>query len=348
MDRNRWTAVPSTQVLLVRRRAEGGMTSILSELWAAIEGRENHLAVSIASGDRLDVRQYMVHQRMSSLFQVSVVALSANPSIDLDAVVGQEASFAIQALEPRCWTGICNHIEQVAAEPDGLSTYEVSIVPTLWLATQRRNYRMFQQLSEPDIVLGMLKEWGIAIDARFDTKAYKKRKYRVQYGESDFNFMSRMLEDAGISFFFEQQGAKSQLVLADAPERGARRPSALRFDASPTGASGRGEHATAVRYGQQVRPGKVTLRDHDYRLPPTYKLMASATGWLDVEGRLESFHYTPGSFLFGADKGESTPMADDRGKTRTDEAAAAILAQKRLDAQRGARSLRPSRRTRWT
>jgi type VI secretion system secreted protein VgrG len=313
------------------------MAAVVSELRAALE-HGGHLSASIASGDRLDVRQYTVHQRMSALFQVSLVVLSDNASIDLDAVVGQEASFTILTAppaEPRFWKGICNHMQLLAAEPDGLSTYQVSIVPTLWLATQRRNYRMFQQISEPDIVRTLLDEWGIDADPRFDQAAYKKRKYRVQYGESDFDFMSRMLEDAGISFFFEQQGQESRLVLCDAPEKGARRPSSLRFNASPTGEVGRGEHVTAVRYGQQVRPGKLTVRDHDYRLPPAYKLLTSAAGGLPVEARLESFHYAPGAFLFGTDKGESTPVADDRGKTRTDEAEGAILAQKRLDAHRG-------------
>jgi type VI secretion system secreted protein VgrG len=313
------------------------MTAIDSKVNAAL-GHEAHLLAQIASGDHLDVRQYTVRQRMSALFEVSLVALSENASVDLDAVVGQEASFTIPTAppaEPRFWKGICNHMQLVAAEPGGLSTYHVSIVPTLWLATQRRNYRMFQQISEPDIVQKMLSEWGIDPDLRIDPAAYKKRKYRVQYGESDFDFMSRMLEDAGISFFFEQQDQESRLVLCDAPENGTRRPSALRFNASPTGEAARGEHVTAVRYGQQVRPGKLTMRDHDYRLSPTYKLLASAARGLPAEARLESFHYAPGAFLFGSDKGESTPAADDRGKTRTDEAEGSLLAQKRLDAQRG-------------
>jgi type VI secretion system secreted protein VgrG len=76
------------------------------------------------------------------------------------------------------------------------------------------------------------------------------------------------------------------------------------------------------------------MRDHDARLSPDLKLLASASGGLDLERRLEDFNYTPGAFLFGADKGEDTPFADDKGKSRTDTAEAATLAQKRLDAER--------------
>src|SRR6202044_2577898 len=109
-----------------------------------------------------------------------------------------------QALTPfRFWTGLCKHIQQVAVEETGLSTYEITIVPTLWLATQRRNHRMFQQLSELDIVRRLLAEGGIEPDLRIGG-TYKKRDYRVQYAESDYAFLCRMLEAAGISFFFEQ------------------------------------------------------------------------------------------------------------------------------------------------
>src|SRR5262249_28703511 len=73
----------------------------------------------------------------------------------------------------------------------------------------------------------------------------------------------------------------------------------------------------------------------DYRLPPQYKLLASAeAGAGGIEQQLEQFHYAPGAFLFRADKGESTPSADDRGKTRSDEAEGQALAQRRLEADR--------------
>jgi type VI secretion system secreted protein VgrG len=77
------------------------------------------------------------------------------------------------------------------------------------------------------------------------------------------------------------------------------------------------------------------MRDHDYRRPPSYKLMSSAAGGKGIEEKLERYHYTPGAFLFGADQGDATPSADDKGKARTDEKEAATLAQKRLDAKRG-------------
>jgi type VI secretion system secreted protein VgrG len=298
-----------------------------------------NLVVSVASGDTFDIREFSVHEQMSSLFNVSLIALCDNASIDFEAVVGQPARFQMRSghragSPPRVWSGICNELQQLQTEESGLSTYRLNIVPTLWLLTQRRNHRMFQQISEPDIVLKLLSEWQIEPVLKIDRPAYKKRKYRVQYAESDYAFMSRMLEDAGITFYFDQKDDESTLVLADAPQSNEPRPKMIAFRDNPTVADR--EHVTDVRIGRKVRPGKYTMRDHDYRRPPNYKLMASAAGGtLAVEEKLERFHYTPGAFLFGAEKGDDTPSADDKGKARTDEAEAAVLSQKRLAAKRG-------------
>ena len=317
----------------------GSTSGIAGKAAAAISGLlgGKNLELHVASGDGLDVRNFAVQERLSSLFQVNLVAVSENPSIDFDAVVGQPARFTLHAgTHERFWTGLCNHFEQVRVEPNGVSTYQLSIVPALWLLTQRKNHRMFQQISEPDIVLKVLKEWDIEPEVRIDRGAYKKRKYRVQYAESDFAFISRMLEDAGITFYFEQVGEETKVVLSDAPQSNGKRALPLLFadDVSTTRIHDAGI-VTGMRMRQRVRPGKYTLQDHDYRRPPSYKLVSSASGGSGIEDKLERYDYSPGAFLFGTSQGEASPVADDKGKTRTDEKEAAILAQKRLDAKRG-------------
>jgi type VI secretion system secreted protein VgrG len=298
--------------------------------------RNARFEVNLASGDVLDVRRFSVHERISSLFAVTLVAVSPSPDLDFEAVIGQAARFVAQAglaggVRTRVWTGICKEVHEVAVEEAGLSTYEIEIVPVLWLASQRRNHRMFQLLSDLDIALKLLSEWGIEPDLRLNG-TYKKRKYRVQYGESDYAFMCRMLEDAGVSFYFTGDGGETRLVLSDAPETNDVRDPRIPFRDRPSDADL--EHVTRVRAGRRVRPGRYTLRDHDYRRPPSYNLLASAAAEGGIEQQLERFHYTPGAFLFESDRGDSTPHADDRGRYRTDEGEAAAIAQRRLDAQR--------------
>jgi type VI secretion system secreted protein VgrG len=300
------------------------------------QARQARFEVNLASDDVLDVRRFSVHERISALFSVTVTAVSPSADLDFEAVIGKAARFVAQAglageVRTRVWTGICKEVHEVAAEETGLSTYEIEIVPVLFLASQRRNHRMFQLLSDVDIVSKILSEWGIEPDLRLHA-TYKKRKYRVQYGESDYAFLSRLLEEAGVSFYFTGDSGETRLVLSDAPETNDPRDPRIPFRDRPGDVDL--EHVTRVRVGRRVRPGRYTLRDHDYRRPASYRLLASAAAEGGIEQQLERFHYTPGAFLFESDRGEATPTADDRGRYRTDEAEAAAIAQRRLDAQR--------------
>jgi type VI secretion system secreted protein VgrG len=290
--------------------------------------------VRVASGDALDIRHFRVQERMNTLFEITLEAVSENLDIDFEDVVGKPTSFVLRGglgpQQDRLFTGVVSHLQQVQVEDRGLSTYHLTLVPTLWLLTQRRNYRMFQHLSELEIVRQLLAEWGIKTTEKL-TGQYKKRKYRVQYGESDFTFLSRMLEDAGISFYFEVQGDETVLVLSDGPQLNAlRKPIAYRENVTDFDV----EHVSKVTIGRRVRPGKYTIRDHDYRRPASFKLVATAQAPSSAEEKLERFHYVPGSFLFDADKGDPTPAADDKGRYRTSESDGSDLAKKRLDAKR--------------
>jgi len=147
----------------------------------------HNLSVSIASGDAVDVRSFRVRELMSGLFEAKIVGVCENADIDFDAVAGQTMRFLVHGRAERAWTGVCSDLQQIAVEEQGLSTYEITLVPALWLLTQRRNYRIFQQMSEIDIVRKLLGEWGIAPTLKL-SGAYKKRNYRVQYGETDYAF----------------------------------------------------------------------------------------------------------------------------------------------------------------
>ncbi|XXY44569.1 type VI secretion system tip protein TssI/VgrG [Sorangium sp. So ce269] len=294
-----------------------------------------NIEVTVASGDQLDVRHFHISERMSALFEISLVVLCENADIDFEAVVGQPVTFTLrQGITERAvrtWTGICNHVEQVATEELGVSTYKLVLVPALWLLTQRRNHRMFQLQSELDIARVLLAEWNIPTLERI-SGTYRKRKYRVQYGESDFAFLCRMLEDAGISFYFQTDDGETRLVLDDVPQTNDSRSPPIAFRDNPTDADR--EHVTKMRVGRRIRPGKYTVRDHDYRRLPEYALRSSAQAPEPLEGQLERYHYVPGAFLYESDKGHPTPVADDRGRYRTDEREAIALAQRRLEAKR--------------
>ncbi|MDI1435463.1 type VI secretion system Vgr family protein [Polyangium sorediatum] len=296
----------------------------------------NHATIEIASGDFLDVRTFAIKQGINQLFHIDVRAVSRSLDIDFDEVIGKPASFRLRTSQASpTWQSICSQIEQVRADAQGLATYTLTLQPRAWLMTQRKNYRIFQFETELDIVKKMLGEWGIEFEERLDPANYKPRKYRCQYAETDFAFLSRMLEDAGASYYFEQRDDKTVLILDDAPHARELQKPGLRFHDEPNTTLDEA-FVTRVAIRQRVRPGKVTIGDLDYRKPSTNQPSLAATGGLPQEQALEQFHYEPGAFLFKqSGGGGSTPTADDRGSSRTDEQLGNVKTQNRLHGKRG-------------
>src|SRR5262245_24482211 len=170
----------------------------------------------------LSVRHISVREQLSDLFSVTILARSPRPDLDVEAMLFRPACLSIHHHGSRRYAGLCASAEQIQAEPTGLSTYAVRIVPRLWLATLRHNYRIFQHLSVPEILRSLLEELSVAHAFRIDEDAFPELEYRVQYGESDYAFLCRLCEDAGLSFFFEDaegvaEDSGSVVVFSDAP-----------------------------------------------------------------------------------------------------------------------------------
>ena len=302
-----------------------------------------HIALSFESGESsLEARTFSVREGLSELFQVSVVALSRRADIDLEALVGRSASVRILSGVAhvtrwgRHWRGIVSHVEQVQPEvsDEGRSTYALTVVPELWLLTQRKGYRVFQHLSIPEITDRILAEWKIEPRWAIDRGAYPKLEYKVQYGETDHTFLCRLWEEAGITFHFPEDEAKgSRLLLGDHLAAGEPHDaSPIRYVPEPNEAA-QLEFVTEVQIAHGVRPGAVTFRDHEFR-KPDYPLFGKATGGPPHEQRYEQYNYDPGAFLVLGGRPGNTPRADDKGVARHDEAFGQRLAERSLAAAR--------------
>jgi len=306
------------------------------------------LELTFANGDAsLSVRRFVIREALSRPFEVDVIARSEREDLELQTFVNKAAALKLEPDVPpqaaRVWAGLVSSMEQLQAEETGVSTYALRIVPTLWRTTLRRGNRIYQHLSTPQIVTQLLAEWDVEPELRIDPGAYPTHEYRVQYGETDFAFLSRLLEEAGIAYFFlhgeGQDGGMGQeltkLVLADEPQSNAPRPGGpLPYADNPNEAFAP-EFTTKVRQAQVVTPGRYTIRDFDFRNRPDYQLFAESESDSDnEENKYEQYHYLPGAFVVEPGQGGDTPVADDRGIARVNETEAQNLAQRSLDGER--------------
>ena len=241
------------------------------------------------------VLRFTGSEGLSSLFEFQVELASENPDVDPAQVVGKTALLAIRG-EPgfRHLSGIIARFEQVNELPH-YTVYRALVVPVVWRLQHRQDCRIFQKLDTPAILKKVFETAGVPSDrVRFSlVNSYEPRDYCVQYRESDWAFASRLMEEDGIFYFFEHHEDKHILVLGD-------KESALKpidgGDTLPFRRASGGvvmeDHVARFRRVQEVRPGKTSLRDFNFKKPG---LPMSAEHTAEVDTDLEVYDY-PGEY----------------------------------------------------
>jgi len=297
------------------------------------------VVLNVASGDTMSVRRFAVHEALSMPYEVNLVVHSESWEVPLESNVGQEASFKLTNVtdspQERTWGGVCSHLAQLRAETDASSTYLVRLVPKLWLLSQRRGHRIFQRKKLVDIVKEILDEWQVKNRLEC-TSDYIEHDYVVQYGETDLAFVTRLLERAGITYYFDFQSG-GDVVLSDAPHLGKPRAGDPLPWADKPQESAAAEWVSRVVVGYSVRPGDYKIRDFDFRRKPDFELFGKAEPTKAPED-----HYEPGDMkrVDPPDgSGGGTPVADDKGKVRHSMKAAETMAKRRLRGERFGRRI---------
>ncbi|MNQ49388.1 Phage-related baseplate assembly protein [compost metagenome] len=148
--------------------------------------------------------------------------------------------------------------------------YQLVLRPWLWWLTLASNNRVFQNLATSDIVTTIFKAHGFTDYVLKLTGSYSPREYCVQYGETDFAFVSRLLEEEGIFWFFTHEGGKHSLVLADSNDAFVQIPNGPTVPYLGQGIGVRELHG--VRSGQlclQAVAGVYSATDYEFTTPTT-------------------------------------------------------------------------------
>jgi type VI secretion system secreted protein VgrG len=215
---------------------------------------------------------------VSTLFHFQAELLGRDEKADFDAIVGKGVTISVAAGGgDRYFHGVVSRFAQ-SGTVGRHATYRADIVPWLWFLTRTSDCRIFQKKSVPDIVKQLFGEYGFA-DYRFRlTGSYEPREYCVQYRETDFNFVTRLLEEEGIFFFFEHEDDKHTLLVADSARAHESCPvlDSVRFVHEQV-SLGEDDVVTLFSKEQEVRAAKVAHTDYNFETP-SLDLAASATG----------------------------------------------------------------------
>jgi type VI secretion system secreted protein VgrG len=245
--------------------------------------------------EELRVVRFQGSEAVSQLFRFELTVAAESPDLKFDDVVNQPALLTVEGDGTRHVNGIVSRIEQ-SGQAGRFTLYDLTVVPAVWRLKLRHDCRIFQEKSVKDIVTHVLDKAGVPADAyRFDLqKEGGPRTYCVQYRESDWDFVSRLLEEEGIYYFFEHGETMCKLVMADhtSAQGDIEGEAALPY-VPAAGLKSKEEHVTRFSYAEEMRPGKVTLTDYNFT-KPSLNLAAEATG--ETFKELEIYDF-PGEYL---------------------------------------------------
>lgn len=166
-------------------------------------------------GDAIVPYRLVGEEALSQAYRFEVQCYSTE-ALTADNLLGQVASVTIRfASGERLVAGIVSSLCSEGWLARGVRGYRIEIVPELWRLTLRSCSRVFQNLSLPDILEKVLSEAQITRVERRLSGTYGKFATVTQYDESDFAFVSRLMERAGIGYYFTHAAAGSTLVLTD-------------------------------------------------------------------------------------------------------------------------------------
>lgn len=212
-----------------------------------------------------------VHERISAIPTFDVDFWCEDSKLALEDIVGETMHIVAgddAGSKKRFFRGTCTSAEFVGKLDVG-GHFKAIVRPWLWYLTRRTDLRIFQNEKVSDIIMKVIDEHGFSgsiVNKLSET--YEPREYCVQYRETDFDFISRLMEEEGIYYFFQHAGDTEKMVLADGPSahQDVPAPSTLKY--LPYHARSTVEVVDPFVFAwsgaEQIRSGKVSLDDYDF------------------------------------------------------------------------------------
>ena len=279
---------------------------------ATITQADRLIAVETPLGaDVLLLESFAGAEEMSRPFRFEATmladtALNKHLQVSADKLVGKKMTISVE-LGPgkqRFFSALVKRFS-VTGRDERFFHYRVELVPWLSLLEMRSNCRFFQNMTVPEILDKVFDEAGFKHLVRFSpSRSYTKWDYCAQYRESDFHFISRLMEQEGIFYYFEHpQEAKSDpngyehlLVLLDAPNyKDCPGQPVARFISD----AGMGEREDTIRTWEVTREllsSEWALRDSHFEAPSnSYEVAVPAMDSFEPAQNLKLYDY-PGDY----------------------------------------------------
>ncbi|MDP2032353.1 MAG: type VI secretion system tip protein TssI/VgrG [Polaromonas sp.] len=247
--------------------------------------------------DELLLDHFQGVEAISQPFKFSLSMRSANTGLDPALIIGASVTvkFALPAGPVRYFNGIVSRFMHAGGDK-AFSSYSAELVPSLWLLTLSRDRVIYQNKTAADIIKAVLGEFGVTFDAQL-TGTYGSREYCVQYDETALEFISRLMEEEGIFYFFTFRNGGHTMVLGDSSSAHTDCADAAALRYFPDEGGRRVIDAVnQLEYESRLVAQKFEYSDYNY-LTPSTALKTESAG---ATGKGKQFEY-PGKHAVVAD-----------------------------------------------
>lgn len=256
--------------------------------------------------DVLHLAGFNAVEGVSELFEFRVDVICEDHSLDFNKLLGVHCTVTVESFEKpgqeRYFDGVVTEARWLGMQDDAY-LYELVLRPWFWLLDKTNDCQIFAEMTIEDIIRKVFSDHGFG-DFRMNlSENYPTLEHCVQYRESAFAFVSRLMEKFGVFYYFQHEMGKHTLVLCDAVsslEPLPNRPANVGYIPAESGEFPEADHLNKWSAERQFQTGKAEYNDFDYLRPST-----------DLRGRSEaSENYERSDFELYDYPGEYTETSD--------------------------------------
>ncbi|EOI5792972.1 type VI secretion system Vgr family protein [Cronobacter malonaticus] len=211
-------------------------------------------------------------EQLSTLYEFDVELFSPLNNLDIKGLLGKPVTIEIRnsSLTPRFLTGDITRLSLEGQDDTGerYYRYKATLCPMLWYLTQNRDFRIWQEKTVPEIIRHLLDEYEIPYELQLNSD-YRSWGYCVQYNESDFDFISRLMEHEGIYYYFRHENRSQTLVITDSPlkHKSFTGYDVIHWNIPSETITNTGEGIYSWRVSGAITPSLYSHDDYDFRKP---------------------------------------------------------------------------------
>lgn len=210
-------------------------------------------------------------EQLGRLFEYKLELASEDYQIEPESIIGQNVSIRLNLGNSgiRYFNGHVSHFTQLTSSGQ-LARYRATVVPWFWFLTRVADCRIFQEKTVPEIIQQVFRDRGFTNFENSLNGQYRTWEYCVQYRETDFNFISRLMEQEGIYYYFKHENGKHSLVMADSYSAHGPYPKFGELTYHPSDAGPTTEECISEWFVEtHLQPGSYAINDFSFKNPQT-------------------------------------------------------------------------------